>query len=390
MKRLVYCLDGTSNTYDAAYPTNVVMTHKSTLESCDDGTRQIRYYDEGVGTRSGEKVLGGAFGFGLMVNVIEAYKHLCENYEENDQIFIFGFSRGAYTARTFAGLIRHCGIVEEFNERGEREISKKTLKEASRLYKSRLTNSTQYLNQLNRWRVDNSPRFAVDFVDKKYRKELTNETVPIIEIQYIGVWDTVKTLGINANRYKWHNHNLSEHVRFARHAVAIDERREKFDVTLWDNIKALNAKRNATPEDTNAPYLEMWFPGDHGSVGGGGPVRGLSDGALTWILEGAQKAGLVLQSESGSQVFKISPNPLAPLKNTPPPAKYDLMTRGTNLVINAMGLIDRSGPNLVSEVSHSAKMRFQCPENNLPEQNKYRPGSLKHLTFFVNGKYRVF
>ena len=122
----------------------------------------------------------------------------------------------------------------------------------------------------------------------------------------------------------------------------------------------------------------MWFPGDHGSVGGGGSIHGLSDIALHWVLDGAKDAGLNLQTKCPSPVFKAL-NPLAPLKNTPPPKWYDWKTRAINAAINIMGLSDRRGPECFYEVHQSAKVRFDCPREYLPEKEPYRPGSLKRL-----------
>src|SRR5262245_51402152 len=120
----------------------------------------------------------------------------------------------------------------------------------------------------------------------------------------MGIWDTVGAMGVPANvafadlfnrRYRFHDSVPSSMVRNGRHAVAIDERRRIFKATLWENVKQLNA--DAATEASSGlrlqpPYLQQWFPGDHGSVGGGGDVVGLSDEALVWVLDGAVRLGL--------------------------------------------------------------------------------------------------
>jgi uncharacterized protein (DUF2235 family) len=111
MKRLVFCFDGTWNKLDAPHPTNVVLIAESIIPFTKNGTAQLIYYDEGVGTRWYDKWIGGIFGAGLLHNLIEAYRFLIFNYRPGDEIYVFGFSRGAYSARSFVGLLRHSGIV---------------------------------------------------------------------------------------------------------------------------------------------------------------------------------------------------------------------------------------------------------------------------------------
>jgi uncharacterized protein (DUF2235 family) len=112
MKRIVFCFDGTTNKLAAENPTNVVLMAESVLPTAPDGTPQLVHYDEGVGTGKMDRVRGTVFGVGLVTNLREAYRFLIFNHEPNDEIFIFGFSRGAFTARSFAGFIRHVGILD--------------------------------------------------------------------------------------------------------------------------------------------------------------------------------------------------------------------------------------------------------------------------------------
>lgn len=111
MKRLVFCFDGTWNRIDAEHPTNVLFTAESVIPIAPDGVTQLIYYDEGVGTGKGEWLRGSAFGAGLEKNLNDAYRFLGFNHTPGDEIYLFGFSRGAFTARSFARLISRCSIL---------------------------------------------------------------------------------------------------------------------------------------------------------------------------------------------------------------------------------------------------------------------------------------
>lgn len=366
MKRLVYCLDGTTNEYDSDYPTNVVMLHKSVADRDRNGVAQTAYYNAGVGTERGEKIAGMAVGFGLMRNVLQAYDHLCSHYEPGDEIYIFGFSRGAYTARSFAGLIYHCSIATAAGE--------DRLERARDFYESRLTRTDEGLEVLKTWRAENAPDLCVDQDDLAWRQACgrAGSAAPrLLRIRYLGVWDTVKTLGLIPSKYDWHDHSLSPAIEAGRHAVALDERRTKFAATLWDSSE------NGPTDAEGEPLIQQkWFPGDHGSVGGGGPERGLSDAAFQWVLEGARKQGLEIRREDGAQAFDIRPKLLAPLRNAPLPKGFKALA---NRVIGWFGQADRAGPATLDAVSHSARVRYHAPAPYLPEQDRYRPGSMKRV-----------
>ena len=209
------------------------------------------------------------------------------------------FARGAYTARSFVGLVHTCGILQ-------RSVASK-VNEAIALYQKRDT-SAQYDEEVLRFRRDNSPDVCITIHEQKWRTEagIPSQNTPLLTIRYLGVWDTVGALGIPSRFFisKWldkklqfHDLSLSSFVQSARHAVAIDERRKDFVPTLWDNTDALNAARGIELTAADAPYQEKWFPGVHSSVGGGGERRGLSDQSLDWILDGARAVGLVLDPQ---------------------------------------------------------------------------------------------
>jgi uncharacterized protein (DUF2235 family) len=263
MKRLVICCDGTWQRLYGDALTNVALTARAVATRDAQGNPQIVFYSEGVGASlSGLSLWQGMTGGDLDDNLLEAWLFLNLNYEPGDQIYLFGFSRGAYTVRSLAGLLRKFAADSPETER------------------FRTAHAIAW------------PRLAAPF------------TAPPcdLRIRYLGLWDTVGSLGIprllpvsiGLNKgYEFHDTALSRSVQFARHAVAIDERRAAFAPTLWSNVDAFN-----TPG--SAPRVaQMWFPGDHGGVGGG-EARGLSNCALMWVLEGAERAGLALEREPGS------------------------------------------------------------------------------------------
>jgi nucleoid-associated protein YgaU len=160
----------------------------------------------------------------------------------------------------------------------------------------------------------------------------------------------------------------------ARHAVAIDERRVLFPCELWDNVAELNEAKGFTPDDPRAPYQQKWFPGVHGSVGGGGDIPGLSDGALAWIIKGAKDANLVLDRAHGTRIFGFRPHPFAPLDN---------MTKPDRDITYAVER-DRLGPQHLWEVSFPAIRRWHASSARLPEQVAYRPPTLANVADALN------
>jgi uncharacterized protein (DUF2235 family) len=376
MKRLVFCFDGTWHRLDSETPTNVVITAESVLPLAADGTAQLIFYDEGVGTDKNERLRGGLFGSGLVKNLADGYRFLIFNYSPGDQIYVFGFSRGAYTARSFAGLLNTCGVLLR------RHAGK--VGEAIALYKQRDT-SEAYAEKMRLYRRDHSPECCASDEEELWRaRSLGNPALklPRLEIAYMGVWDTVGALGIPARykllswmnrKHEFHDTALSDLVRSARHAVAIDERRKDFVPTLWDNIDALNAKRGKTSDCLDAPYRQVWFPGVHNAVGGGGERRGLSDQALDWVLDGARAAGLVFDAGVHSRIFELAPDYREHLQCA---AKPGLATRA----MNALAAADRMpGPGALHEISISARRRWLEDPQNLEDQTLYRPPTLSRL-----------
>jgi uncharacterized protein (DUF2235 family) len=278
MSSIVICCDGTWNSADQEKK-KVVVKGKEVEELCvtnvlkiacrlcktkKDGSLQI-YYDQGVGTGNlADRVGGGAFGDGLESNINDSYRFLIANYQPGDSIFLFGFSRGAYTARSIAGMIRRCGIL--------RRDAVRQYPEAKAMYRSGIQ--------------------AVDPNAVKFRSEFAIEADT--PIQCVGVWDTVGALGIplrafgsaNQKRFQFLDTGLSRVVKFAFHALAIDEHRHPFLPTLWET--------QPNPDQT---VQQVWFAGAHSDVGGGYPEQGLSDIALDWMMDSAKTAGLEIDAD---------------------------------------------------------------------------------------------
>jgi uncharacterized protein (DUF2235 family) len=263
-KRLVVCCDGTWNRPDQHAPTNVPKVAVGLAGEDGEGTPQLLHYQQGVGTRRFERLRGGAFGVGLSRNVRDCYRFLVENYEPGDELYFFGFSRGAYTARSTVGLVRNSGILRR--EHVDR------IKEAYRLYRGRA----------ERHRPGGT---EAEIFRKMYSREP--------DIRFVGVWDTVGSVGIPlrvpfADRlWGFHDTQLSRSVRSAYQALAIDEKRGPFRPTLWEQHE----------DATDQTLEQVWFAGVHSDVGGGYHEPALAEIALLWMVERARDCGLAFKSD---------------------------------------------------------------------------------------------
>lgn len=374
MKRIVFCFDGTWNKLNANTPTNVVLTAASIERQTKDGVVQIIHYDEGVGTGRLEKWTGGMLGAGLIDNVREAYRFLIFNYDPGDEIYVFGFSRGAFSARTFVGFMRCVGPLSRLHAA--------RIDEALGLYEKRLEGGPDAAEALRRFRADYASGVCIGAEDDAWRcanvPGYAPGSAPRLTVRYLGVWDTVAALGVPAifplsgwfnRKHAFHDPSVGDFVENARHAVAIDERRATFPATLMDGLAELNAAKGKTADAPDAPYQEKWFPGVHGSVGGGGDIRGLSDGALEWVLKGARLAGLKLDVKHGTRIHDFKPDPLAPLVNVRSP-RFSLMQLLSK---------DRPGPDAPWQVATAAVRRWKADPAQLPEKGPYRPATLSAL-----------
>ncbi len=295
-KRLVVCCDGTWNTPDQstdgrACPTNVTKLALALAPVGEDGVEQRLFYHQGVGTERWERIRGGAFGLGLSRNVKEAYRSVAEHFEPGDELFLFGFSRGAYTARSTAGLIRNAGVL--------RRNHLDRVDEAFRLYRNRSDEAR-----------------PTGTAATLFRRSYSLET----RIRFIGVWDTVGALGIPISGLRWanafnrrwqfHDTDLSSTVDAAFQALAVDEKRPPFAPAVWRRQPHAGTQR----------VEQVWFSGVHSDVGGGYPDSGLADIALLWMVERARSFGLgfdeaaLASGEPGPGCdFPANPDPLGRL-----------------------------------------------------------------------------
>ncbi len=364
MKNIAILCDGTWQNFGQPYPTNVAKIARAIGPRNADGGAQIVYYDDGVGVSQGvldaaTHLVGGALGAGLDYKIGRAYEFLCLNYEPGDRLYIFGFSRGAYTARSLVGLLRWAWILRRDH------IS--DVFAATALYRSRPPKGSDHALEdafearAAQFRSDHSYP-AAPFVDGKNYDPADPASLAAGDecawVQFLGVWDTVGALGfpsvlpfadtLNA-RYGFYDTNLSRFVRSARHAVSIDERRKAFEPTLWDNIAAQNTHAGADQlAYGKRPYQQVWFPGNHGSVGGGGDDGGLSLIPMLWMAEGATRAGLVFDRAALADYAAIAH----------PDSKVTHAFSLGQFIIELEGVSDRVGPAAPEEVSLSACLRW--------------------------------
>jgi uncharacterized protein (DUF2235 family) len=290
MKRLIICCDGTWQTLETECPTNVSKIAQSINSSDRNGISQVVYYDEGIGTFDDfDKLTGGAFGWGIDRKIKNIYAFLSLNYSVGDEIYLFGFSRGAYTVRSLAGMIYNVGLLKR--------LSVRDINKAYEFYRDRHPET-----------APSTPR-AIEL-----RSNLNSEQV---DIKVLGCWDTVGSLGVPDTipflpfdnwineKYRFHDEELNKKINHAFHAVAIDELRRVFDVTPMQ----------PAPNQPDQ-VKQIWFPGGHGAVGGGTEAEaGLSDAALKWMIEEVQ---LVSQLEFDQEyIVSLQSDYTTPFNNDP-------------------------------------------------------------------------
>ncbi|KIW41405.1 uncharacterized protein PV06_06967 [Exophiala oligosperma] len=280
-KRIIVCCDGTWNNSDGAdqVPTNVAKLARCIhpeAEVTHNGEKieikQVVYYQHGIGSVAGwlfgslENAIEGATGRGIRENIMQAYQFICLNYQHGDGIFLFGFSRGAFTARSIAhliwmmGLLTHKGLIhlgsvfEQWEKQNEKEKSHGSLE---------------------------NDKEVNDYFRDLLHKEWTRPQIPI---KVCGVWDTVGSLGLPrpfflpqpvGKKLAFVNTKVLPNVEYAYQALALDERRRQFKPTLWEK-----------PDGQVNPRVlkQCWFPGSHSDVGGGLKDDAAARVPLAWML----------------------------------------------------------------------------------------------------------
>ena len=268
MTNIVICADGTWNRPEEDiqkdYPTNVLKLARAIKPSVND-VKQHVFYDWGLGSYH-NNFSAGATGRGIHKNILDGYRYIVQNYAANDKIYLFGFSRGAYTVRALSGLINNCGILKRPDAR--------LISDAWKIYKSPLAK--------NHPDGEASSLFRDDHCHQSRR------------VHFVGVWDTVGALGIPFslmglfdNHDEFYDTKMGSNVTFARHALAIDEQREDFEPTIWDPRSGVDLK-------------QVWFAGVHSDIGGSYPPDKqtgaiAADVPLAWMLDEATQKGLKIE-----------------------------------------------------------------------------------------------
>ncbi|KAB2577651.1 Uncharacterized protein DBV05_g3680 [Lasiodiplodia theobromae] len=332
-KKLIICCDGTwidsnnsklENNGSHAHPklevqdpSNVTRIGRALPVSDSQQRPQIVFYQAGVGTGPNlvEKLVGGGTGSGLSENVCEAYGFLANNYQPGDAVYLTGFSRGAFTARSIAALIdavglltktamRHFFRVFEDFERAGQEGHETSITQEIRDFKIEMPSAKKPL-------IERRKEYLAQYLKELMRLDKTRE----IPIQAIGVWDTVGALGIPTiahlqrlglpsfladplmvpNPYRFTDTTIGKNVRFAFQALALDEERTSFMPTVWEQPDAADDddnNNNNNNSNSTTVLKQVWFPGTHANVGGSESDSGLADVSLAWMMSELEKAGL--------------------------------------------------------------------------------------------------
>jgi len=282
-KRIALFLDGTWNT--VGDNTNVWRLKCLCAARDAQDINQLVYYDAGLGTQFGEKIRGGVLGYGLGKNLKDAYEWLIDNYYPGDDIFIFGFSRGAYTARSLAGFVAKCGLLRRGAPLSINQLYARYTRE----------------NEPTIWRLPDKLTSDLTFEERWMLKYCQP-----ISIKFVAVWDTVGALGvpllsiegISRSTFGFLHTGLRTSIENAFHALAIDENRKSFSPTLWTkNIhKGPDAPTTAPPR-LLAKTEQRWFVGAHANVGGGNQNDALAQVPLGWIMRKAAPHGLAFRDD---------------------------------------------------------------------------------------------
>lgn len=282
MKRIVLCCDGTWQTEASPWLSNIVkiaasvQPHAPGTTPSDPSTPQLVDYLAGPGGRGylADRVVGGALAWGAEANLSSAYFEIATKWEPGDEIFLFGFSRGAFTARQLAGMLGWIGVLTR------EALFRGALAQALQLY-------------MTKNRGDHEAR-ALEL--QRFRRDYCHSEP--VEIGFLGVFDTVGAygvpgaLGFLVNGI--HDLRLTSRVRCARHALALDERRRHFAPTLWENEPVQPAPR--VPQSHHR-IRQVWFRGAHSDIGGGYQESGLSDISLRWMIGEAEQQGLAIDHD---------------------------------------------------------------------------------------------
>lgn len=311
MKNIILSTDGTGNAGGIGHGTNVWRLHtaidRQSHLTIENNIRQVAYYHDGVGSQDKKwlKILGGVFGYGLKRTIKELYTFLVDNYEPGDQIYLFGFSRGAYTVRLLAGMILACGILDKKSYKNKSDVD--LANDVEQVYRSMQELIKQQKEEQLESSEDTSKMMQAT---RKSIRKISNKINPVeelpenihldLKIRFMGVWDTVDAYAIPSDTlakildrffyisFREHDNELNQAVESACHALSIDDQRRVFEPVLW---------RENTDNNDHDRIQQAWFSGVHSNVGGGYPRQGMAWNTLEWMMLNARKAGLRFVNE---------------------------------------------------------------------------------------------
>ncbi|KAJ5578044.1 uncharacterized protein N7459_007008 [Penicillium hispanicum] len=294
-KRIILCLDGTWVNSDKGYdsptlsqpnetlqiPTNVTRVYRALRKRDPDGKGQVLYYHPGVGSSGtlADTIAGGAFGVGVSENIREAYSFVAVNYEPGDEIILVGFSRGAFTARSVAGLITQIGLLTADGLEALYPIFKDVQNWKNPHYRDKFP-KTPFPDK------PKTPNHGKEYTRRLEEEGLTRLYDPDgyrIKVRCVAVWET------------FYDTSLSNKIDYAFQALALDEDRTSFAPTLWER-----------PRHVRTHLRQVWFPGAHSNVGGGLPDQEIANLSMAWMMDQLASIGIAFEDGTIDKIFRDS------------------------------------------------------------------------------------
>jgi uncharacterized protein (DUF2235 family) len=326
-KNIIICCDGTGNE-PSAQNSNVVKLY-SLIEKNPE--TQVTFYDPGIGTFGIKPyaLYSEITGLGLSENIRQAYGFLMSHYKNGDKVFLFGFSRGAYTVRCLAGLLKKIGLLHKGN--------------------FNLLNHgiNQYFDQEN------------DLLTDEFKLNFSREC----NVHFVGVWDTVSAFIPVPPSHKFKNKKLNIKIPFGYQALAIDEKRKNFRPEIWEE----HDEELKNMEDVKQTIEQVWFAGVHSDVGGSNPATGLSDISLEWMIDNAKEQGLIMKKNYTTEINK------------------DIRDR----IDESYKGIWRLRSKFIREIPLGSKIHCSVLERVIREINNYEPSQLPKSPDEIRAKYQI-